>query len=109
MEHLPKLQFFKCKFTLKVAAQMFKECQDPSQQLAETGIRQLRLMDLRFEGGLVKYKKGDLEAAIKLCPSVVHVKIDAAGEAITDEELKPLLNLKNLHHIFVQIRYTKEI
>ena len=106
MEHLPKLQFFKCKFTLHVAAQMFKDgpisvngSRDQSQQLPGNEIRQLRLMDLRYDGfDSVFYKKGDLEAAIKLCPSVVHVEIDW-DDAFSDEDLQFLLNLKNLRHL----------
>ena len=104
MEHLPNLQIFKCPFTLHVAAQMFKEGgftskADSSQRPPGTRIRQLRLMDLRYDGHeSVPYKKGDLEAAIKLCPSVVQVEI-AWDDTFSDEELKPLLKLKNLQHL----------
>ena len=99
MEHLLKLQIFKYQSTLQVAAQMFKDGRNSLRPLPETGIRQLVLMDLRC-GGDIPYEKGDLEAAIALCPSVVHVQIRAwKVMTFTDEELKHLLNLKNLRHL----------
>ena len=107
MEHLPKLQFFKCPFSLYVAAKMRRKDRK-SPQLVGTGIRQLSLMDLRFIGDAdedidVPYKRGDLKAAIELCPSIVHVKIRAAWDAtFTDKELKSLLKLKNLRHLCVE-------
>ena len=101
MEHLHKMQFFNCPFTIHVAAQMFKDWRTSSQMLTETGIRQLALMNLHHHGNEdIPYQKGDLEAAIKLCPSVVRVKI-ARDDTFADEELKSLLNLKNLHHISI--------
>ena len=100
MQNLPKLQFFNCHHTLHVAAQMFKDDRDSSQKLSGTEVCQLPLMDLRFGQNNFPYKKGDLESAIALCPSVVHVKICTGwDDTFTDEELKPLLNLKNLQHL----------
>ena len=99
MEHLHKMQFFNCPFTIHVAAQMFKDWRTSSQMLTETGIRQLALMNLHHHGNEdIPYQKGDLEAAIKLCPSVVRVKI-ARDDTFADEELKSLLNLKNLQQL----------
>ena len=67
------------------------------------GNRQLALMDLRIINS-IPYEEGDLEAAIALCPSVVHVEIETywGQNTWTDEELKPLLNLKNLRHLCLE-------
>ena len=106
MEHLPTLQIFKCPFTLQVAAQIFREFQSKN-----TEVRQLPLMDLRCGSERIRpYKKGDLEAAIALCPSVVHVKIRFEwNNPFTDKELKYLLNLKNLQHLFLEGNPTTDI
>ena len=49
-------------------------------------------------------KKGDLEAAIKLCPSAVHVEISCLSKepSFTNEELKFLLNLESLCHFSIE-------
>ena len=68
--------------------------------------RSLKLTELHYWNAKsnasehVPYKKGDLAAAIKLCPSVVTVKIHCGFEVtFTDKELKWLLNLQNLQEL----------
>ena len=74
---------------------------DQSQQLPENEIYQLRLIDLHYGGSMdIPYKKGDLEDAIKLCPSVASVKI-SWDDTFSDEDLKPLCKLKNLRHLYL--------
>ena len=108
MKYLPNLQLFDCPFTLHVAGQMFKVGRNSSQQPSESEIRQLPLMDLRYDRyEWSHYDKGDLDAAIKLCPSVVHVEISYTynqpySSLFIDEELKSLLNLKNLRNLFLE-------
>ena len=102
MEHLPKLQFLNCPYTLHVAAQKFKERESTSM---DKEFRRLPLMNLRYdECKDTAYEKGDLAAAIKICPSVVSVKISYGlnDGNFTDEELKSLLKLKNLRHLCLE-------
>ena len=97
MEYLPKLQIFDCHDTLHVAAQMFTYGRD-SPQLPGTRIPQLPLMNLRCDRDFF-HEKGDLAAAIEICPSVVFVNCYALANTFTDEDLKHLLNLKNLRYL----------
>ena len=106
MEHLPKLQFLNCPYTLHVAAQMFKERESTS---VDNEFRQLPLMELCYSRSgedSIPYEEGDLEAALEICPSVVCLKIrewgTSEGMFFTDKELKYLLNLKNLRRLTLQ-------
>ena len=106
IQHLPKLKFLKCNTSLQVVAQMSRQgASAPSlhHPADESMARCLPLMNLEglSSSSESPYMRGGLTAAIQFCPFVVEVALFHI-DGILDEELRALLNLKNLRFLILE-------